>query len=121
MSRRRRDAIERQTRDLADEKALAEAVDKHGSKTLYEPDGTSHPAEDLEPGDDEEAPPAKGSIIGAIFTLLGLALILPFMGGIQNIIGIAIMGFALWEAWKLNAPKIVLVQGPYFVKPKAGP
>lgn len=53
----------------------------------------------------------------AILFLLGLLYALPFMTGIQNIIGILIIGFALYEAWKLNRRTDLIVTGPHQVAP----
>ena len=39
----------------------------------------------------------------------------PFLMGAQNIIGLLIIGFALWEAWKFNRRVIIPVTGPYRV------
>ena len=48
--------------------------------------------------------------------IIGLALILyalPFMGGFQNILGLFIIAFGVWQAWVLNRPLIVEVTGPH--------
>jgi hypothetical protein len=44
------------------------------------------------------------------------ALMLPFLSGIQNIIGIAIIGFALYQAWSMNKRLAINLTGPYEVK-----
>jgi hypothetical protein len=64
------------------------------------------------------APPVTlGQAIEAAFLLLVLvfafSLAVPFLGGFQNLIGILIIGFALWEAWKLNARRRLPITGPY--------
>ena len=46
------------------------------------------------------------------------ALIIPFRGGAQNIIGLLIIGFALWEAWKFNAYRQLPISGPYRLGPR---
>ena len=58
---------------------------------------------------DKAAPPEKAravELFAAVALLcvlaFGLALALPFLQGIQNIIGLLIIGFALWEAWRFN-------------------
>jgi len=40
------------------------------------------------------------------------------MAGAQNIIGLLIIGFALWEAWKMNARKDGTLVGPYHLAPQ---
>ena len=37
----------------------------------------------------------------------------PFLGGFENIPGILIIGFALWEAWKMNRRVPLQVEGPF--------
>ena len=44
-----------------------------------------------------------------------IALAAPFLGGFQNIIGIVIIGIALYEAWKMNRPQPLEVSGPHRV------
>ena len=51
----------------------------------------------------------------AVVVLLGFLYALPFIAGIENIIGILIIGFALYEAWKLNRLVELTVTGPHQV------
>lgn len=44
-----------------------------------------------------------------------LALAAPVLGGFRNILGIIIMGIALWEAWKFNRRAVVKFTGPFSV------
>jgi len=44
---------------------------------------------------------------------------LPFLAGFQNIIGILIIAFGLWEAWKFNKRVDAAITGPYTVTPVA--
>jgi hypothetical protein len=56
-----------------------------------------------------------------VAVVLGISLAAPFLGGAQNIIGLLIIGFALWEAWKFNRPRSLIITGPYQVgAPPAG-
>jgi hypothetical protein len=51
----------------------------------------------------------------------GLAFAAPFLAGAENVIGILIIGFALWEAWKLNRQAQLAFTGPFQVNsPAAG-
>jgi hypothetical protein len=63
--------------------------------------------------------PAKpahlGTVLLALMVLVGLALASPFFSIGDNIMGIIIIGIALYEAWKLN--KRVPVQGPFRLAP----
>lgn len=52
--------------------------------------------------------------------VLGVALIayrLPFMAGASNAIGILIIGFGLWQSWKLNQGVKLEVTGPHPILP----
>lgn len=63
----------------------------------------------------KEAPPAlTGGQIAAALGMFGLLILaLPFLQGFSNIIGIAIVGFALYEAWKINRRVKVEFTGPF--------
>ncbi len=45
--------------------------------------------------------------------LFGVALLAPVLGGVQNILGIIIIGIALWQAWKMNRRVDVKFAGPF--------
>jgi len=65
-----------------------------------------------------EAPPPSShsvpvQILIAVGLLLAFAMAAPFLGGFQNIIGIFIIGFALWEAWKINRRVPMQIEGPF--------
>jgi hypothetical protein len=47
--------------------------------------------------------------------LFAIACAAPFLAGAQNIIGILLIGFALFEAWKINKAPRLVVSGPYRV------
>ena len=64
-------------------------------------------------------PPSAGAFALGIVFLLGLLYATPFLAGLQNAIGILIIGFALYEAWKLNKKAELRITGPYQVG--AGP
>jgi len=53
---------------------------------------------------------------GALFLLL---LALPFLAGFKNIIGLAIIAFGLYEAWKLNRRTTLSISGPFTIKAAA--
>jgi hypothetical protein len=65
-------------------------------------------------------PPAQASTGGTVaalavfsFAVLAIAFVSPFMAGFENIMGIFILGFALYEAWKLNRRTPMNVAGPF--------
>ncbi len=45
----------------------------------------------------------------------GYSLALPFLSGAQNFIGLLIIAFALWQAWKLTARCRLPITGPYYI------
>lgn len=49
----------------------------------------------------------------AIFGFFVLAI--PFLGGFENIIGILIIGFGLYQAWKINTRTALVIEGPFQV------
>jgi hypothetical protein len=55
-------------------------------------------------------PPSLGGLALVLLLLFGFALASPLLGGI---IGVVIVGIALYEAWKINRPLVVVVRGPF--------
>lgn len=66
-------------------------------------------------------PPGALAVAIALVALLALLYATPFLAGIQNAIGILIIGFALYEAWKLNKKTELRITGPYQVSAGAPP
>lgn len=66
------------------------------------PDGTVGPAVD------EEA-----LSLTLYLVAIPIALVAPFLAGFDNIIGILIIGFALYQAWKMNARVALELKGPF--------
>ena len=52
--------------------------------------------------------------IGAIFLV---AYLVPFLAGVKNIIGLVIIAFGLYEAWKINSKTRWVINGPFQVGP----
>jgi hypothetical protein len=50
-------------------------------------------------------------IIG-VLALFAVAAALPFLAGFENILGLLIIAFGLWEAWKLNKRQELEILGP---------
>jgi hypothetical protein len=55
-------------------------------------------------------------LIGIAF-LIAFLLALPIISGFSQPIGLAIVAFALWEAYKLNRKVIIIITGPHNVGP----
>ena len=77
------------------------------------------------PASSKEAPSFLHSLPGplrmvvAITMLVGIALALPILAGINNAIGILIIGFGVWQAWVLNRRLKIEVTGPHPIVPSA--
>lgn len=68
-----------------------------------------------------KAPVGFGTFVLAILFLVGLCLASPILGATQAPIGLLIVGFGLWEAWRRTAPIPTRIGGPYRVGDGAGP
>ena len=55
-----------------------------------------------------------GFVVGAVI-LLGVLYATPFLAGVENLLGLLIIGFALYQAWKMNRRAQLKVSGPYRV------
>jgi len=56
-----------------------------------------------------------------VIVLVAFACVAPFLGGVQNIIGLIIIGIGLYEAWKLNRRVDVSISGPHPVNVAPSP
>jgi hypothetical protein len=54
-----------------------------------------------------------GQIVATVITTIVLSLVAPFLGGLKNILGLLIIGFALYQAWVMNRPRRLTFNGPY--------
>ena len=50
----------------------------------------------------------------AVFLILN-AYRLPFLGGFENVLGILIIAFGVWQAWQMNTPLKVEITGPHAI------
>jgi len=64
----------------------------------------------------EAQPMSAGQAMVALGIFAMFLLAVPFLGGLQNAIGLLIIGFALWEAWKVNRRVVLTVSGPFSVE-----
>jgi hypothetical protein len=58
-------------------------------------------------------PAGLSSFLFALGVLLLIACAAPFLSGVQNVIGIVIIGIGMYEAWKLNRRLPLLITGPH--------
>lgn len=67
----------------------------------------------------EPAVPREKPSVGGFFQALGLlflfALAIPFLAGVDNLMGLVIIGIGLYEAWKVNRGAPFSVTGPFTV------
>ncbi|HXV60803.1 MAG TPA: hypothetical protein VEK15_08920 [Vicinamibacteria bacterium] len=78
-------------------------------------EGASEGASEEEPAAVDpplDAPPLVLFVIGVVL-IVALAAASPFLAGIENVIGLLIIGFALYEAWRVNAYAPLQVEGPF--------
>lgn len=75
--------------------------------------------EKLESGERRALPLIVALILIALITFV-LALATPVLMGIESPIGLLIVGFALWEAWKFSAHRPIPITGPYLVSTPGG-
>jgi hypothetical protein len=82
-------------------------------------EGTAVPAStsnDTSPGQ-PSAQNGNGGSIGGLLIGLGFLLLLacaaPFLAGVQNIIGLVIIGIGMYQAWKLNRRTPLVITGPH--------
>jgi len=68
----------------------------------------------------KEEPISAGNMILGLLAIFALAAAAPFLAGASNIIGLAIIAFGLWEAWKINRRVDLQITGPYSVTPVNG-
>ena len=61
----------------------------------------------------EAAEVTFGTFVLAVAAIGLLAMAVPFLAGVQNIIGILILGVGLYEAWRVNAYQPWAVEGPF--------
>lgn len=59
--------------------------------------------------------PTVETVVG----LLILAYRLPFYGGVENILGILIIAFGVWQAWQMNRGVSLEISGPHPLAPGA--
>ena len=84
------------------------------SSTSVEETAVAQPAAAQSETAGDERP---GSPVMAILMLVGIVMALPFLAGVENIIGIVIIGIGLYEAWKLNRRQVLNITGPHTITP----
>jgi len=60
-----------------------------------------------------------GTMLLGVAAIFAIAAAAPIMAGFENIIGLLIIAFGLFEAWKINKRVPLTINGPYSVAPAA--
>ena len=101
----------------------AAAVQPHNAAPAIDPakaaNGGEKSALDAKPEDPQVAdePLTAGGLAIAIAIIVGFLLALPIIAGFSQPIGLLIVGFALWEAFKMNRKLDVVITGPHNIGP----
>lgn len=87
-------------------------------KKQHEERSTTQPT--TNPADDDQVKNmglgTKAVVVVVFFLILFvIALLAPILAGFQNIIGLLIIAFALWEAWKINKKVVLNFAGPFSI------
>jgi hypothetical protein len=78
-------------------------------------DDTANSAPSTSTREDVEPPVTRPGMdeLAAWVAAIPIAYMLPFLMGFENAIGILIIGFALWQAFRMNARAKIELQGPF--------
>ena len=63
----------------------------------------------------EDGPLTPGDFFVGLVAFVFLVAAIPFLAGVGNIIGLLIIGFGLYEAWRLNRYQALMIEGPFRV------
>lgn len=64
---------------------------------------------------ESEPPMTAAGALAALVIFTGLVLALPFLAGVENVIGLIIIGIGLYEAWKFNRKPQLTITGPHAI------
>jgi hypothetical protein len=84
------------------------------------PEPTPSPASPTDATPAAADPPlSAGAVVIAVgvfaIFVFGIAFAAPFLGGVENLMGLLIIGIALYEAWKINRKTALEISGPHRV------
>jgi len=102
-----------ENRGKADSAVVAPAIGAGDSVTV-QPTGATGPADSARP------PMTAGQFALGVLALVAIAAAAPFLAGIENILGLVIIGFALFQAWQMNRRVPLTITGPYAVNRAGG-
>lgn len=64
-------------------------------------------------------PPSFGRALLALVVLFLFICAIPFLTGVSNLVGLAIIGIGVYEAWKFNRRRSIVITGPHALAPSA--
>ena len=105
----KKEAIAAKKADIEAKKADPKAKKAEDLAQADEDDEDQADLKDMTPGQ------ALSGLALAVVFLVGFAYAIPIMAGMQSPMGLLIIGFALWEAWKLNKRIPFVINGPFTV------
>jgi hypothetical protein len=70
--------------------------------------------------DSSARPMTVGRFALGLVAVVAIAAVAPFLAGFENILGLVIIGFALFQAWKMNRRMPLAINGPYAVGRASG-
>lgn len=107
---------------LAEADTTTEAAAQDGTEDANNPeaseDGVVAAGTAGDPSAEELPPTTFGEFVLGITLLIGITLISPFLAGVENIIGLLIIGFGVYQAWKMNRRIELEISGPHRAAPQ---
>jgi hypothetical protein len=103
-------------RGLRESAAQAAAAEAPAHQDAGTPAAVATPAASTtETAAQTDAAPGLGAFAIAFAIILVIAMAAPFLAGIENIVGLIIIGIGLYEAWKLNKRTTLTITGPHAI------
>ncbi len=79
------------------------------------PDGEALPEAEFAQSEATEENPSELTDAVVLIVVILTAYARPFLAGFENAIGILIIGFALYQAWKMTVKRVIVWDGPFQV------
>jgi hypothetical protein len=104
-----------QTAPSGDSQATPSSDSQTALSDEWAEDDTANSNRNADARENVEAPVTRpgGDELAAWVAAIPIAYMLPFLMGFKNAIGILIIGFALWQAFRMNARAKIDLQGPF--------
>jgi hypothetical protein len=111
-----------QTAPSGDSQATPSSDSQTALSDEWAEDDTANSNRNADARENLEAPVTRpgGDELAAWVAAIPIAYMLPFLMGFKNAIGILIIGFALWQAFRMNARAKIDLQGPFRLEARDG-